>query len=93
MVVAGPFDELNLPHQQRFQPPAFRHLCDRQSLAPPPSFLLREVRERHSLISSGLILSNNSIREAGVNPLLVRTACGGPHACAAEFANGIPLDA
>ena len=46
VIVAGPFQELELPHQYRLQPAATRHLRLRQSLSPSAALLFRQIHER-----------------------------------------------
>ena len=46
MVVAGPFEELELADELWLQPLAFRHLCFRQPLAPTTAPRLRQIRKR-----------------------------------------------
>ena len=46
MVVACPFEELELADELGLQPLAFRHLRFRQPLAPTTALRLREIRKR-----------------------------------------------
>ena len=73
VIVTSPLHELELPDELGLQPPAFRHLGRREPGTPRPAFS-GGFANGHSLISSGVILLNNSARDEGVNPFRVRAA-------------------
>jgi hypothetical protein len=74
MAVRRPFDELELPHKLRLEPPTFHHLCGGQTRAPTPGLFLGKIREGAFLDFQRLDLLNNSALDAGVKPLRVRAA-------------------
>jgi hypothetical protein len=74
MAVAGPLNQLKLPNQFRFQPPAIGHFLQREPGAPAPAVLLRQVCERALLYFQRVNLLEQFRRDAGVKPFRVRAA-------------------
>ena len=72
--VGGPFDELELPHQQWAQPPAVFHFLCRDALSPSPRAFLREAEERAVVREQGRHLLDERGAACSVNPFLVFAA-------------------
>ena len=71
MVVACPFEELELADELRLQPLAFGHLGFRQPLTPATAPRLRQIRKRALVDLERFELSEQLRAVTGVNPLRV----------------------
>ena len=74
MVILGPFQELELAHQNRLKPPTALHFFFRQTLAPATIPLLGQIHEWARRDFKPFEFPEQRCREAGVNPLRVLAA-------------------